>query len=235
LISRPSWRRRASWRRSARSTSEPEAARFGFAAFANEGPVLDHIEPVFRQRQIAQYLIESLIEATAALDPFGQTRTHTRQGRTRSACRRDCRTTSLLPKSRTTRGGLLLRWTQPPVSARVPGFIDTIAFRFVFTGQTAALRTFLNQLASFELPVLVREVEVDTASAEEATAAIARGISGCEQLPAASSRAALDRPVRSTLPRLRLLRQRESQTRSSRAPCYHALFRSFRNRSRVLP
>src|SRR5688572_32836759 len=41
----------------------PEAARFGFAAFANEGPVLDHIEPVFRQRQIAQYLIESLIEA----------------------------------------------------------------------------------------------------------------------------------------------------------------------------
>src|SRR5687768_14322152 len=41
----------------------PEAARFGFASFANEGPVQDHIEPVFRQRQIAQYLVESLIEA----------------------------------------------------------------------------------------------------------------------------------------------------------------------------
>ena len=45
-----------------------------------------------------------------------------------------------------------------------------MAFRLVFTGQTAALRTFLNQLASFQLPVLVREVEVETASAEEAAA-----------------------------------------------------------------
>ena len=38
-------------------------------------------------------------------------------------------------------------------------------------GQTAALRTFLNKLASFELPVLVREVEVETATAEESAAA----------------------------------------------------------------
>ena len=55
----------------------------------------------------------------------------------------------------------------PRVSARVKGYVDTTAFRFVFTSQTAALRNFLNRLASFELPVLVREVEVDAATAEE--------------------------------------------------------------------
>ena len=49
----------------------------------------------------------------------------------------------------------------------MPGFVDTEAFRFVFTGQTAALRAFLNRLASFELPVLVREVEVEPAAAED--------------------------------------------------------------------
>ncbi len=38
----------------------------------------------------------------------------------------------------------------------------------MFTGQTVTLRTFLNKLASFELPVLVREVEVDRATAEDA-------------------------------------------------------------------
>jgi hypothetical protein len=45
-------------------------------------------------------------------------------------------------------------------------------FRFVFTGQTAALRNFLNQLASFQLPVLVREVEVDVATAEDAVSPV---------------------------------------------------------------
>src|SRR5581483_9138980 len=52
-------------------------------------------------------------------------------------------------------------------SVRAPGFLDSTAFRVTFVGQTAALRAFLNRLASFELPVLVREVEVEPASADE--------------------------------------------------------------------
>lgn len=145
----------------------PEAARFGFASFANEGPVLEHIEPVFRQRQIAQYLVESLIEAKP------RSILSIRRERTLSKADRETRAAAAannepLPEI-TGEDGPDYFVVDPRVSARVAGFIDTTAFKFVFTGQTAALRTFLNRLASFELPVLVREVEVDPATPEEAT------------------------------------------------------------------
>lgn len=142
-----------------------DAARFGFAAFANEGPVQDHIEPVFHQRQVAQYLVESLIEARprAILS--------VRRERTLSKAEREARAQAAannepLPEP-TSDDGPDYFTIDPRVSARMAGYIDTMAFKFVFTGQTAALRTFLNKLASFEMPVLVREVEVEPATPEE--------------------------------------------------------------------
>jgi hypothetical protein len=144
----------------------PEASRFGFSAFANEGPVQDHIEPVFRQRQVAQYLIESLIDARP------RSILAVRREHTLSKADREARAAALangeVPAEVPADEGPDYFTVDPRVSARVSGFIDTLPFRFVFTGQTAALRTFLNQLATFELPVLVREVEVDTATTEEA-------------------------------------------------------------------
>jgi hypothetical protein len=149
----------------------PEAGRFGFAAFVNEGPVQDHIEPVFRQRQIAQYLVEALIEARPR-SIISIKREHPV-----SKADREARAAALAsgepPAEIITEDGPDYFTIDPRVTARVPGFLDTIPFRFTFTGQTAALRTFLNQLASFELPILVREVEVDSASTEEASAATA--------------------------------------------------------------
>src|SRR5688572_587422 len=147
----------------------PEASRFGFAAFTNEGPAHDHIEPVFRQRQIAQYLVESLIEARPR-SILSIKREHTITKAEREARAAAIANGEPVPEVSSEEGPDYFTIESPPVSARVPGFIDTTAFRFVFTGQTAALRTFLNRLASFELPVLVREVEVDAASAEEASA-----------------------------------------------------------------
>lgn len=146
----------------------PEAARFGFSAFANEGPVQDHIEPVFRQRQMAQYLVESLLEARPRAI-LSIKREHTIGKAEREARAAAVANGEILPEV-TGDDGPDYFTIDPRVSARVPGFIDTTALRLVFIGQTAALRTFLNQLASFELPVLVREVEVDTATNEEATA-----------------------------------------------------------------
>ena len=144
----------------------PEAARFGFASYANEGPVADHIEPVFRQRQIAQYLVEALIEAKPrALFAVKRERTITKaekEARAAAAANNEP-----APEASTGDDGPDYFTIDPRVTARMAGFVDTTAFRFVFTGQTAALRTFLNRLASFELPVLVREVEVDPATAEE--------------------------------------------------------------------
>lgn len=148
----------------------PEAARLGFAAYANEGPVVDHIEPVFRQRQIAQYLLETLIEAKP------RAIIAVKRERTVSKAEREALAAAIAngqpaPEPAGGDEGPDYFTIDPRVTARAAGYIDTTAFRFVFTGQTAALRMFLNRLASFELPVLVREVEVDPATAEEAAAA----------------------------------------------------------------
>ncbi len=185
----------------------PEAARFGFAAFANEGPIQDHIEPVFRQRQIAQYLIESLIEARprAILS--------IKREQTLSKAEREARAAAAAngepPAEEMTDDGPDYFKIDRRVTARVPGFIDTMPFKFVFTGQTAALRTFLNRLASFELPVLVREVEVEVATPEEAASQVTPEETSVPNEPPAAVNSAptppsivltLDAPAAGTVP-----------------------------------
>lgn len=152
----------------------PEAARFGFSRYANEGPETDRIEPVFRQRLIADYLLEALLEARP------RALLSVKREHMLSKAEREARATAIAngqtveeapadPGSDSPDYFVI----DPRVSARVRGYVDTTAFRFVFTGQTAALRTFLNRLAAFELPVLVREVEVEPATAEESATAAA--------------------------------------------------------------
>jgi hypothetical protein len=48
----------------------------------------------------------------------------------------------------------------PSISAKIPNAIETVGFQFVFTGQTRSLRSFLKQLESFDLPIVVRSVDV---------------------------------------------------------------------------
>ena len=155
----------------------PEASRFGFSAYANEGPEAERIEPVFRQRQIAQYLVESLLEAKP------MTLLAVKREPTLTKPEREAREQALAQAAEAAAAGQPLEpgtlpelpvadgpdyfVIDPRASARMAGFVDTEAFRFVFTAQTASLRTFLNKLASFELPVLVREVEVEPAGAED--------------------------------------------------------------------
>ena len=56
---------------------------------------------------------------------------------------------------------------------RVPGRLEGDAFRLEFIGQTTALREFLNALAAFKLPVIVRSVEVEPLNAQLPAAASA--------------------------------------------------------------
>lgn len=160
----------------------PEAARFGFAAHANEGPETQFIEPVFRQRLIAQYLVEALLEAKPrALLALKREPPLSRQQREEIEAKRAEQAANGEPPGDGAAAPALDFASLPEgpdffaidrrASVRTAGHVDTTAFRVVFTGQTAALRTFLNRLATFELPVLVREVEVDPASAEEADVA----------------------------------------------------------------
>ena len=142
--------------------------RFGFATYANAGPERDLIPQVFLQRQIAQYLIEALIDAhPSELVSLQRERPLTK-------AQRDLLGTgqSLPPVSRSSAPGgeSDLFEIDPRITARVPGFVVATSFRLNFIGDTGALRAFLNKLATFELPLVVRSVEVAPATATAGTA-----------------------------------------------------------------
>src|SRR4051812_30633079 len=154
----------------------PDAARFGFALHAHEAPEADRIEAVFHQRQIAQYLVEALIEAhPRALVAVQRERPLTKKERAdRDAAALAAANGTPPPEGATeplapAEDGPDFFTLDPRSSVRAAGVLDTSAFRLGFIGETGALRAFLNRLAGFELPVLVREVEVEPVSVEEAT------------------------------------------------------------------
>jgi hypothetical protein len=59
----------------------------------------------------------------------------------------------------------------PAVSAKVPGAINTLAFSLTFTGYTNSLREFLNNLAKFDLPIVVRSIDVKRPTGQSTTVA----------------------------------------------------------------
>jgi len=142
--------------------------RFGFASHANEGPEADLVPAVFRQRVIAQYLVEALLEARPrALLAVQRERPLTAAARAqRNQPPTPGTPAAALPAAA---GGVPADFFEfdPALSVRVPGRVDGDAFRLEFTGQTTTLRTFLNTLASFKLPVVVRSVEVAPLAGEE--------------------------------------------------------------------
>ena len=144
----------------------PEAARF--FRLCQRRPHIDRIEPLFRQRQIAEYLLEALLEARPrALFAVKRERTVTKAEREARAAAEASGVPIEVPVVDSGTGTPDYFVIDPRVSARTKAYVDTTAFRLAFTSQTDALGNFLNRLASFELPVLVREVEIDAATAEE--------------------------------------------------------------------
>lgn len=120
--------------------------RFGFAAYANGGPDAAQIPAVYRQRQLAQYLVEQLL----AVQPTGLL-----------AIQRE--RPGAAPPDRNEAFGAMLDYfiLDPRISVRSSGRVNAQAMRVIFTGSTAVLRAYLNRLAGSELPLLVRAVEVE--------------------------------------------------------------------------
>lgn len=159
----------------------PEASRFGFALYANEGPKEDRMASVFHQRQIIQYIVESLLDARPrALLAVQRERALSKSELEAIAAAQAAAAAAIAAGGAPEPMPEIVGTGSPPeqespdifvldprVTARSAGYLNTTPVRVVFTGQTATLRTFLNKLASFELPILVREVEVDSASVEE--------------------------------------------------------------------
>ncbi len=132
---------------------------FGFAAYANEGPAPEFLPAVFRQRLLVQRLVETLIEA-------------------RPLALLGLRREPLAPAQSAAKNVATDFFTfDRALSLRQPGQVDTMAFRLEFSGQTATLRNFLNSLARFPQPFVVRSVDVEPLASPSA-AAPAAGAAG---------------------------------------------------------
>lgn len=123
----------------------PKNFAFGFEQYLDEATMLDDKEliPVLdKQRQILSYLLNKLYDA----DPESIV-----------SVRRE-----VLEKKKSAADNNSSNSFQisDAISARVPGAIDTLAFSLTYTGYTDSLREFLNNLAKFDLPIVVRSIEV---------------------------------------------------------------------------
>ncbi len=158
--------------------------RFGFSAYANVGPETDLIRPIYRQRRIVEYLLRALFSARpralvsvqrerpVPVAPAGSAPEQARNAARPSA------PAAAAGSAPTPASGGDLFVIDPQVSARTPEYVDTMPFRITFSGQTAALRGFMNALAAPEIPLVVRSVEVEPGSAESATASSAGSARG---------------------------------------------------------
>ena len=146
--------------------------RFGFAAYASAGPDRELISQVFRQRQISEYLLDALIEAhPGELVSLQREHPLTKADIAAQAAGQPAPAVSSGGGSQA--AGTDLFQIDPRISARVPGFVGASAFRLTFIGDTESLRSLLNKLATFELPLVVRGVEVEPIARTSGAAAAA--------------------------------------------------------------
>ena len=128
----------------------PADFAFGFEKYLKETNISQDsalVPQLDKQRQVLSYILNQLIAA----DPAGI-----------QAVERE-----ILGEPTSETSGFEIN---PAISARVPGTIDTLAFRVTFTGYTPTLRKFLNNLAQFDLPIVVRSVTVDRPATNAKTA-----------------------------------------------------------------
>ena len=133
----------------------PDDFAFGFEQYLDEATMLDDDEliPVLdKQRQILSYLLNKLYEAEPESIVSVEREVLEQKAEGSSSA-----------KSFT---------IHPAITAKVPGAINTLAFRLAFTGYTDSLRRLLNDLAKFDLPIVVRSIEVDRPSGISTTAKV---------------------------------------------------------------
>lgn len=122
--------------------------RFGFQAYASQGPGEDRIPEVHRQRVIAAYILDTLFEtrpeAFHAIERPGD---------------------GGGDDGRRQQGGGAAR-VQPELSLETEGVVETLPFQVTFTGYTSTLRDFANRIATYDLPLVIRQVQVEGGSGE---------------------------------------------------------------------
>lgn len=135
----------------------PEDFAFGFEQYIDEATIPDdpNVIPVLdKQRQIIGYLLNKLFSA----DPHSivSVRREVLENKPKAGDSERGRN-----RERGASGGGFQ--VNAAISARVPGAIETLGFSLTFTGYTDSLRDFLNSLSKFDLPIVVRSIEVNRA------------------------------------------------------------------------
>lgn len=123
--------------------------RFGFADYASTGPANGKVRAVHAQRVLVAYLLEKLF-AAGPHELVSVERERVEEGQ-----RDDSARVRGLGGHTSDYFELERRLTM-----RVPGLINTTAFRVGFKGMTETLRAFLNALAQAEVPNAIRSVDV---------------------------------------------------------------------------
>jgi hypothetical protein len=133
----------------------PDDFAFGFEQYLDEATMLDDEEliPVLdKQRQILSYLLNKLYDAEPE-----------------SIVSVEREVLELKAEDTGSAKGFTVN---PAITAKVPGAIDTLAFGLTFTGYTDSLRGLLNDLAKFDLPIVVRSIEVERPSGSRTTSEV---------------------------------------------------------------
>jgi len=143
-----------------------DPANFTFGMGQYYGPVTppppDKIPVVFKQMEILEYILNKLFTAKPG-----------DQKMMLESVERENEVVVTNSGSNGNDQGPKDTFAVPPlVSAKQAGAVDTLAFRFKFIAYTDTLRAFLNELAQFEYPLVVRSVEVQQASEDTLNAAI---------------------------------------------------------------
>ncbi|MDP2138798.1 MAG: Amuc_1100 family pilus-like protein [Candidatus Didemnitutus sp.] len=137
---------------------------FGFATYTNEGPAVDHLVAVHRQRTLVEHLVVSLFEARPrALLTVKREYPLTEAQRVAQRATPDSE--AVRAERYSGQAGDFFA-ADSRLRLRVADLVESEVFRLEFTGQTKTLRTFLNTLSAYRLPLVVRSVEVEPLPAE---------------------------------------------------------------------
>lgn len=133
--------------------------RFGFSTYVANGPETALLAKVHRQRVLVERMLESLFEAQPRSLGAMQRERPRPEGAEVGWPASDDSSAAERAGGRAEAATDFFRPTSPR-QARVPQFVDRERFRLEFTGQTRALRLFVNSLAASRVPLLVRSIEV---------------------------------------------------------------------------
>ena len=143
----------------ARVTIRPDE-HFGFGSHHSDGPEKELLFDVVRQLGAVRVLVEALFEAhpIALHSVQREFPLSTQQRADRDRGRANDGASRVLPEHSDAADFFEFL---PAFSLRSPGELESDAYRLVFSGETIALRSFLNRLSTGERPFVVRCVEVE--------------------------------------------------------------------------